>query len=82
MHVRTKVLLFFVLHLVSVCISAKQIDVKSLEFLTTENQNKLIFDVTEPTKYRVYVTDKPPRLIIDIKNAQLIKSIASVKTYQ
>ncbi len=77
MHVRTKVLLFFVLHLVSVCISAKQIDVKSLEFLTTENQNKLIFDVTEPTKHRVYVTDKPPRLIIDIKNAQLIKSIAS-----
>ena len=77
MHVQTKVLLFLVLQLVSVYISAKQISVKSLKFLSTENQNKLIFDVTEPTTHRVYVTNKPPRLVIDIKNAQLTKSIAS-----
>ena len=33
--------------------------------------------MTEPTTHRVYVTNKPPRLVIDIKNAQLTKSIAS-----
>ena len=76
MRVRIKVLLFLVLHLVSVCISAKQIGVKSLAFLTTENQNKLIFDLTESAKHRVYVTDKPARLVIDINNAQLAKSIS------
>ncbi len=76
MRIDIKILVFLILQLVAVCASAKQIDVKSLAFSTTENQNKLIFTVSEPVKHRVFVIDKPPRLVVEIKNAKLNNPIA------
>ena len=76
MRIDIKILVFLILQLVAVGTSAKQIDVKSLAFSTTENQNKLIFMVSEPAKHRVFVIDKPPRLVVEIKNAQLSNPIA------
>ena len=75
MRIDIKILVFLILQLVAVCASAKQIDVKSLAFSTTENQNKLIFTVSEPVKHRVFVIDKPPRLVVEIKNAKLTNPI-------
>ena len=76
MRIDIKILVFLILQLVAVGTCAKQIDVKSLAFSTTENQNKLIFTVSEPAKHRVFVIDKPPRLVVEIKNAKLSNPIA------
>ncbi len=72
-----KILFFLVLQLASVLCMAQQISVKSLEFITTEKQNRIIFDVTASPQHRVFVMNDPSRLVIDIKNAKLIRTLSS-----
>lgn len=70
-----KVLFFFGLQLLSVSIYAQQINVNSLRYTTTSKQNRMMFDVTASPQHRVFVMDNPSRLVIDIKNAQLERSL-------
>ena len=70
-----KVLFFFGLQLLSVSSYAQQIDVNSLRYTTAPKQNRMIFDVTASPQHRVFVMDNPSRLVIDIKNAQLERSL-------
>ncbi len=70
-----KVLLFFGLQLLSASGFSQQINVNSLRYITTSNQNRMIFDVTASPQHRVFVMDNPSRLVIDIKNAQLEHSL-------
>ncbi|MCX7086225.1 MAG: N-acetylmuramoyl-L-alanine amidase [Methylococcales bacterium] len=73
-----KIFCFLIFLLVSWSIKAqKQIGVSSLAFVTTESQNKLIFDVTGSTKYRVFVMENPARLVIDIINAELSRPLVN-----
>ena len=73
-----KILCFLIFLLVSWSIKAqKQIGVSSLAFVTTGSQNKLIFDVTGSTKYRVFVMENPARLVIDIINAELSRPLVN-----
>ncbi len=75
MSIYVKILLLFVLQTVAVSICARQLELGGLAFSTIEKKNRLVFDVTEPIKHRVYVINKPHRLVIDIKNAKLTKPI-------
>jgi len=70
-----KILFFFGLQLLSVSSYAQQINVNSLRYTTTPKQNRMMFDVTASPKYRVFIMDNPSRLVIDIKNAQLERSL-------
>jgi N-acetylmuramoyl-L-alanine amidase len=69
------VLFFLGLQFLSVSIYAQQIDVNSLRYTTTSKQNRMMFDVTASPKHQVFVMDNPSRLVIDIKNAQLRRSL-------
>ena len=60
----------------SVSSYAQQINVNSLRYTTTSNQNRMMFDVTASTKHRVFVMDNPARLVIDIKDAQLMRALS------
>jgi len=71
-----KILFFLVLQSVSVLCAAQQISVKSLEFITTEKQNRIIFDVNASPQHRVFVMNDPSRLVIDIKNAKLTRTLS------
>ncbi|MDD1626764.1 MAG: N-acetylmuramoyl-L-alanine amidase [Methylococcaceae bacterium] len=70
-----KVLFFFGLQLLTVSSYAQQINVNSLRYTTTSNQNRMMFDVTASPQHRVFIMDNPSRLVIDIKNAQLERSL-------
>ena len=70
-----KVLFLFGLQLLSVSSYAQQIDVNSLLYTTTSKQNRMMFEVTASPKHQVFVMDNPSRLVIDIKNARLQRSL-------
>jgi len=70
-----KVLFFFGLQLLTVSSYAQQINVNSLRYTTTSNQNRMMFDVTTSPQHRVFIMDNPSRLVIDIKNAQLERAL-------
>ena len=70
------VLFFLGLQLLSVSSYAQQINVNSLHYSTTSNQNRMMFDVTASTKHRVFVMDNPARLVIDIKDARLERALS------
>ena len=70
-----KVLFFLGLQLLAVSSFAQQIDVNSLRYTTTSKQNRLLFDLTAATEHKVFVMENPSRLVIDIKNAQLNRSL-------
>jgi len=69
------VLFFLGLQFLSVSSYAQQINVNSLRYATTSKQNRIMFDVTASPQHRVFVMDNPSRLVIDIKNARLKRSL-------
>jgi N-acetylmuramoyl-L-alanine amidase len=70
-----KVLFFLGLQLLAVLSYAQQINVNSLRYTTTPKQNRMLFNLTASPDHRVFVMDNPSRLVIDIKNAQLERSL-------
>ena len=70
-----KIVFFFGLQIMSVSSYAQQINVNSLRYITTPKQNRMLFDVTASPEHRVFIMDNPSRLVIDIKNAQLKRSL-------
>lgn len=72
----SKVLFFFGLQLLCVPSYAQQIHVNSLSYTTNSNQNRLKFDVTALPQHRVFFMDNPPRLVIDLKDAQLQRALS------
>ena len=70
-----KIVFFFGLQIMSVSSYAQQINVNSLRYTSTSKQNRMMFDVTASPQHRVFVMDNPSRLVIDIKNARLERSL-------
>jgi N-acetylmuramoyl-L-alanine amidase len=70
-----KIVFFFGLQIMSVSSYAQQINVNALHYTTTQKQNRMLFDVTASPEHRVFFMDNPSRLVIDIKNAQLKRSL-------
>lgn len=65
-----KIFFIFVILLCSAPGYAQQIRVGSVRYADEAGRAKIIFDVTSSPKHRVFVLDNPPRLVIDVQNAQ------------
>ena len=62
--------LFVVLLLSATTSNAQQIRVNSASYEEELNQSKIVLAVSGSAKHRVFVLDRPARLVIDVKNAQ------------
>ncbi len=59
------------LQLLSVAVFAQSVHVKDLIYSSSSSKSRLRFNVSASPKHRVFVLDKPSRLVIDIANAVL-----------
>lgn len=59
------------LQLFSVAVFAQAVHVKDLIYSSSSSKSRLRFNVSASPKHRVFVLDKPSRLVIDIANAVL-----------
>lgn len=75
-----KVFFIFVALLFSASGYAQQIRVGSVRYESGAGQSKIVFDVTDSPKHRVFVLDNPSRLVIDVKNAQTERALGQPST--
>jgi len=61
--------------LLSVTAYAQQARVDSLRFWTAPDHSRMVFDVSSTTPHKVFLLDNPARLVIDFKNAKLLKPL-------
>jgi N-acetylmuramoyl-L-alanine amidase len=54
---------------------AQHVDVNSLHYAQAAQQTRMIFDVSASPKHRVFVQNHASQLVIEIKNAQLAKTM-------
>ncbi|WP_444997332.1 N-acetylmuramoyl-L-alanine amidase [Aliikangiella sp. IMCC44359] len=54
-------------------------DVKGIRFWQDPEKTRLVFDVSESVKYKLFTLDEPYRLVVDIEDAQLKMNIAKVE---
>lgn len=54
---------------------ATQTKVKSLRLLSTDNNARLVFDVSQKPEYQIFQLKNPYRLVIDFSNAYLSKDL-------
>ncbi len=69
------ILFFFGLQLLAVPAYAQQINVNALRYVTSSKQTSMIIAVEASPKHRVFVMNDPSRLVIDIKNARLERTL-------
>lgn len=69
-----KFLFICVVLLFSVSGYAQQIHVGSARYLTEASQSKIVLEVSDSPKHRVFVLENPSRLVIDVKNAKTAHS--------
>jgi N-acetylmuramoyl-L-alanine amidase len=50
---------------------AQQININSLRYWNTPDQNQMLFDVSSAPEHRVFLMNNPARLVIDIRNANV-----------
>lgn len=65
-----KISLLFVALLLSAPGYTQQIRIGSVRYVAKASQSKIVLDVTQSPRHRVFVLDNPSRLVIDVKNAQ------------
>ncbi len=66
--------LFYCLSMAAV--AATQTQVKSLRIHATDNNTRLVFDVSAIPEYQIFQLKNPARLVIDFSNAYLTKKLA------
>jgi N-acetylmuramoyl-L-alanine amidase len=71
-----KILFIIGLQLLAVPGYAGQININSLRYWNTPDQNQMLFDVTSSPEHRVFLMNNPSRLVIDIRNAN-VKQVLS-----
>ena len=64
-----KVLFIIGLQLFAVPGYAGQVNISSLRYWNTPDQNQMLFDVTSSPEHRVFLMNNPARMVIDIRNA-------------
>ena len=70
-----KIFFLFVVLSLSVPGHTQQIRVGSVRYVAEASQSKIVLDVTEFPKHRVFVLDNPSRLVIDVKNAKAARAL-------
>jgi N-acetylmuramoyl-L-alanine amidase len=55
---------------------AGQVNISSLRYWNTPDQNQMLFDVSASPEHRVFLMNNPSRLVIDIRNAN-VKQVLS-----
>ncbi len=71
-----KVLFVIGLQLLAVPGYAGQVNINSLRYWNTPDQNQMLFDVSSSPEHRVFLMNNPSRLVIDIRNAN-VKQVLS-----
>jgi len=71
-----KVLFIIGLQLFAVPGYAGQVNISSLRYWNTPDQNQMLFDVSSSPEHRVFLMNNPARLVIDIRNAD-VKQVLS-----
>ncbi len=71
-----KVLFIIGLQLLAVPGYAGQVNISSLRYWNTPDQNQMLFDVSSSPEHRVFLMNNPARLVIDIRNAN-VKQVLS-----
>lgn len=71
-----KVLFIIGLQLLAVPSYAGQVNISSLRYWNTPDQNQMLFDVSSSPEHRVFLMNNPARLVIDIRNAN-VKQVLS-----
>jgi N-acetylmuramoyl-L-alanine amidase len=66
-----KVLFIIGLQLLAVPGYAGQVNINSLRYWNTPDQNQMLFDVSSSPEHRVFLMNNPARLVIDIRNANV-----------
>lgn len=66
-----KVLFIIGLQLLAVPGYAGQVNISSLRYWNTPDQNQMLFDVSSSPEHRVFLMNNPSRLVIDIRNANV-----------
>lgn len=66
-----KILFIIGLQLLAIPSYAGQININSLRYWNTPDQNQMLFDVTSSPEHRVFLMNNPSRLVIDIRNANV-----------
>ncbi len=57
-------------------VHAETVRVDSLRYWTAPDHTRMVFDVTKPASHQVFLLANPARLVIDFKQAKLLKSLA------
>ncbi len=68
--------LLMVLVLPAATLWAQPIVVKSAQYAAEADQAKIILNVSDTPKYRVFVLDNPARLVVDFKNAKAKRALS------
>jgi len=71
-----KVLFIIGLQLSAVPGYAQQININSLRYWNTPDQNQMLFDVSASAEHRVFLMNNPARLVIDIRNANVKQALS------
>ena len=71
-----KVLFIIGLQLSAVPGYAQQINISSLRYWNTPDQNQMLFDVSASAEHRVFLMNNPARLVIDIRNANVKQALS------
>lgn len=68
-------LVLVLLCLCSSPVAAEKMDVKNIRVASSEHMTRIVFDTSGPPKYKVFTLNNPPRVVIDISNAQLTMDV-------
>ncbi len=70
-----KALFIIGLQLLAVPGYAGQVNISSLRYWNTPDQNQMLFDVSSSPEHRVFLMNNPARLVIDIRNANVKQAL-------
>lgn len=73
----TRFIGFIALLIVSIqLLAAAPAEVKQLRYFASSKYHRIVFDVSSPVSYQLSTLDNPPRLVVDIFNAEGVKSLS------
>jgi len=63
--------------LCSIAASASQGDIDAIRVYKSPEKTRVVFDLAQPIKYKIFTLSDPPRLVIDFSSAQLSPEVSN-----